>query len=1128
MLRQRGPLQRKIRDALLRGLGVFALVAAIVNVAYAEEPESKPGDVPPLDELAMQADAKALWGQRVVRIEVVVEGEAGSAAPSLRRVRVGEPLSVEMSQRAIGELTDTGAFSSVRAEALPAATGVVLRLVAVRRYVVERVRVQGGRLDPDQTLRAVSLRQGQELSADDVPQLETDIATYYSRHGYPDARVRVETLDTDDPLRVVLVVHVDAGEALRVGRLRFEISPDPQDATVLALVRRYALSPGDRADEERLDEADHELEQRLRARGWHRARIDHVVRAIPGTGLAHLTVKVSADAFMEIRFEGNRTFDATRLRQVLDLEKAEDRSPLTLVQRLREHYVRHGFFDVQVEVEENASTDDTIHELFFSIRENGRVRVAAREYPCLSGDRTPREVGQEIDSYLAEELPGKRIFSSVDPGAVDALYGPSAGAGSRVAPPSFNPWDTYAPAVYDRARKHLQDLYRAEGYLSATVGPVRVVRRQCQPRSPPGTCIPIGPRESPPAVCRYDEIGVPMREPKLDAKWTCRPDSTHGVKCEPDLVLVIPIKLGPRSILYDIRFAGNEALSEQRLAEIARVPLGQPVSQPELDRATRRLIEAYAEDGFAFAAVKTDLDLSPDRTRARVTFMISESDRVRVGDIVIRGASNTNEGVIRRRIVLRRGGTYRRSAVRKTEERLALLGVFSSVTVGLESPYVPAKEKVVIVTVQEREPQYLDIKGGVSSGEGPRGALEYGHRNLGGSAVQFRLRAALNYLPDFLILEQDVRAKFVELQRDRGLGARLERQISATVEFPDIGLGPLFRLGVEGLSVRDNSRDFGISKNAGLVTLIYRPTSRFSGQLGPSIELNEAGIFGEQEKGALQAYLVTNPGRRSLFRVPEGETVAFAQQVSATWDGRNNPLGATRGSFASARIEHVRATPTDQLEELFQLAAVPGQSKEADVFDAIVSDFVRISNRVAGYVPFGDRGLSLALSVGWGVNVQTFSGSQTYPDRLFTLGGVDSMRGFLQDSVVPEDIARRVLDKSSGLSIEQVVVRGGDFFINPRSELRIPLGVPNVQTAVFLDTGNLWASAANLRASDILDPRNLRYSVGSGLRVSTPIGPLVFDYGFNLQRVLDRLDETRKRQRFWEDLGAFHFSIGVF
>jgi outer membrane protein assembly factor BamA len=73
-----------------------------------------------------------------------------------------------------------------------------------------------------------------------------------------------------------------------------------------------------------------------------------------------------------------------------------------------------------------------------------------------------------------------------------------------------------------------------------------------------------------------------------------------------------------------------------------------------------------------------------------------------------------------------------------------------------------------------------------------------------------------------------------------------------------------------------------------------------------------------------------------------------------------------------------------------------------------------------------------------------------------------------------------------------------------------------------VDSGNLWTDPADF------DPLTLRFTVGTGLRVRTPVGPLVFDYGFNTSRVLDAFFPSRDRQRYWEDLGAFHFSIGLF
>jgi outer membrane translocation and assembly module TamA len=95
------------------------------------------------------------------------------------------------------------------------------------------------------------------------------------------------------------------------------------------------------------------------------------------------------------------------------------------------------------------------------------------------------------------------------------------------------------------------------------------------------------------------------------------------------------------------------------------------------------------------------------------------------------------------------------------------------------------------------------------------------------------------------------------------------------------------------------------------------------------------------------------------------------------------------------------------------------------------------------------------------------------------------------------------------LTINQVAIRGGDVFINPRAEFRVPLS-DQIATALFVDTGNVWVDPRNF------NPTQLRYAAGSGLRVATPIGPIAFDYGINLRR------------RAWEDFGAFHFSIGLF
>ena len=229
--------------------------------------------------------------------------------------------------------------------------------------------------------------------------------------------------------------------------------------------------------------------------------------------------------------------------------------------------------------------------------------------------------------------------------------------------------------------------------------------------------------------------------------------------------------------------------------------------------------------------------------------------------------------------------------------------------------------------------------------------------------------------------------------------------------------------------------------------------------------------------------------------------------MSFTWDLRDNPFNATRGALFSTSLEHVNAFP---------LAS--DSNKATDL-----SHFFRFTGRVAAYLSLPYK-LVLAASLAAGYNLQLFTASKTYPDRLFFLGGVDSLRSFLADSVVPQDIAEKITVKGTaddctstasapagtqGASICDVGIRGGDILVNPRLELRIPL-TETFQTGIFLDSGNVWTG------NGTVDLLVLRYAVGAGLRVGTPIGPIAFDYGINLNR------------RSWEDFGAFHFSIGLF
>jgi outer membrane protein assembly factor BamA len=156
-------------------------------------------------------------------------------------------------------------------------------------------------------------------------------------------------------------------------------------------------------------------------------------------------------------------------------------------------------------------------------------------------------------------------------------------------------------------------------------------------------------------------------------------------------------------------------------------------------------------------------------------------------------------------------------------------------------------------------------------------------------------------------------------------------------------------------------------------------------------------------------------------------------------------------------------------------------------------------------------------------------GKGTYTNRLFFLGGADSMRGWLQDTFVPQDVVGQPLPDCDpsvpggaggtvNPSTALLAQLGGDAFVLWRNEVRIPIGTTNFALGLFLDAGNLWKGLCHV------NPLQLRADAGVGVRYITPIGPVAVDLGFNLApQPLVPGEPPVTEAPF-----AFNFSIGTF
>jgi outer membrane protein assembly complex protein YaeT len=120
--------------------------------------------------------------------------------------------------------------------------------------------------------------------------------------------------------------------------------------------------------------------------------------------------------------------------------------------------------------------------------------------------------------------------------------------------------------------------------------------------------------------------------------------------------------------------------------------------------------------------------------------------------------------------------------------------------------------------------------------------------------------------------------------------------------------------------------------------------------------------------------------------------------------------------------------------------------------------------------------------------------------KKYFLGGATSIRGWGRYEVGPLVSGQPIGGNSMFAFSEEL-----------RATLRGKLG-----GVIFLDAGNVWAYSGGFKFGD------LRYAVGPGLRYQTPIGPIRFDLGYQLNPTPDLIVNGSPQSRRWR----LHFSIG--
>jgi outer membrane protein assembly factor BamA len=1000
----------------------------------------------------------------VVSVELHLPGGADAEGLSgLVAVRRGQTLSPGAVRRSVERLWATGRFTDVVARAVEAPGGVrlVFQLTPVARLA--RLRFEGHREMTEGELVDVSgLLEGGPLDAEELEGAVASVLQAYQRRGYDSTKVTVRQEPVTDGVAVTL--RVDEGVPTRVRGVTFSGSPG---LPLARLLEGLEVRPGEVFDRARLDEGLERLRTLLREAGHWRAQVGTPVVRVEGSA-ALVAVPLSAGPRYAVRFHGNRHFSSALLERVLAYDVAESLDEVVagrLARRVEAFYRQRGFHDVRVRPREVLRGDGALAALAFDVEEGHPLRVTEVRFhgnQGLSSEALRALLTERVRA--GETRPELDLRMLDDPLDLEGRHGPEV----EPPPPPPDPSTVYVEEAWLEAVEAMNEAYREEGFLAAVV----TFR---------GLTVDVAGRT---AVADFD------------------------------------VKEGPRARVSEVRFEGVP--KEVPLLPVTlKVRRGRPLSFEAVEQARQALEHALTESGYLFARTSTETGVDAEETSATVVFRADAGPRVRVGKILVQGLTRTDPDLVLANLDVEEGRPVSADALTEGQRRLARLGVFRQVEVSLADPTRREETKDVLVTVQERPRLDGQVSGGYFLVDGPRITLDAAYRNLDGLGLSLLARGKVNYAgwsAEALSENRRIACRQrgpdgafapgcdVELQGINGLGGRGNLALAQPRLYFLLPLAVGARLDLIGERVHRPS--YVSTRFAAVAAVDWAVASWLNLSLSYEVENNRL----RSRAGVLE---LLNRADQERLRYPFGDFSLHSLRPSATLDFRDDPANPRQGVVFVSSAELTRGLsvrPTDVAGN--RVASYP-------------IDGVKLSSSLSGYIPLGRRA-TVALSARAGTIVPLEEGAQAIGSKLFYLGGSSSLRGFREDGVLPEDVRGvlqqrlrdcRALITPAGCSAELKAVlagqvptsQGGELFTLGKAELRLP-ALTSVDLGLFFEAGNLWLDRTRF------DPERLRYTAGAGLRYVTPVGPLAFDVGVNLDP-----DEAVN-----EATTQFHFSIGTF
>ncbi|MEQ1564027.1 MAG: BamA/TamA family outer membrane protein [Myxococcota bacterium] len=549
-----------------------------------------------------------------------------------------------------------------------------------------------------------------------------------------------------------------------------------------------------------------------------------------------------------------------------------------------------------------------------------------------------------------------------------------------------------------------------------------------------------------------------------------------GAPRSQQLTPVVSITRGPSTVLSALEVRGAApGVALEWLPEARAARVGQPFSPQQIEVLARRVLEEHRAQGYLEADVRVQHTESDEHQRSSV-IAVEPGAQILLRSVLVRGTRFTRPWFVQNEIDLALGQPVTSEALDEIRTDLYELSIFRSVDLQLLGD---EDARDLIVTLDERARTAFEIGPGLSTDQGIRTSLRFTRYNLFGLGQRFDAVGQIG----LAFRSSEVTDWVPDVNNPEWRGA-----LSYTApRFPFRGTELVTDV---LLRERRQERTWQMDRTGGGVAL-QAELGRTQLRAGARVESRQ---LREVDRGVM---LEGDPWtslvvQQDTLAVPSTWRWQESLTALALYDRRDDTLAPRSGYLVSVDGEWVPGLPWDQL--------VRGQQP---------AKFVKTNARLALYQPIGE--FTLHGSAGGGY-IHSFAGVPPLEDR-YRLGGTGSFRGFVRDGVGPRNVAPNLqVDWPAGIGpVIDYALRdepsrwtptGGDVSATGTLELLAPLPAfgltawEGYAAEVFSDFGNVWLRSTDSDAAEV-DAPLLRYSVGLGLRVTTPIGPLQVDGAWN-------------------------------